>query len=315
MSESAIFAGLFLMNNQKHYAAAISAFVIWGFFSIPLRQLRDYSAGEILYFRIVASLIILIAVVALFRRHSLKQDLISLQTISPQKRISVIVLTLVGGLLLTVNWLTFIYIVNNINIKTASFAYLICPVITAVLGYVLIKEKMSRLQWIAVALCTVSCVLIGINSALEIGYSFLTALTYALYLISQRKNQGFDRMVVLTVQVAFSLSILTAGIQFLVQDVPVARSFYWTIFLIAALFTVFPLFLNLFALNKINSATIGILMYINPIFNFTIAFLVFNETISLIQVVGYLIIFIALIIFNYSYLKQFSLSLAGKDNL
>jgi chloramphenicol-sensitive protein RarD len=302
------------MNNQKHYAAAISAFVIWGFFSIPLRQLREYSAGEILYFRILASLIILIAVVALFRRQSLKRDLILLQTISLRKRMTVIGLTLVGGLLLTVNWLTFIYIVNNINIKTASFAYLICPVITAVLGYVLIQEKMSRLQWIAVGLCTVSCVLIGINSALEIGYSFLTALTYALYLISQRKNQGFDRMVILAVQVAFSLSILTAGIEFLVEDVPVVSSFYWTIFLIAALFTVFPLFLNLFALNRINSATIGILMYINPIFNFTIAFLVFKETISLIQVGGYLIIFIALIIFNYSYLKQFSLSLAGKGS-
>jgi chloramphenicol-sensitive protein RarD len=309
-----ILQACFQMNNQKHYAAAISAFVIWGFFSIPLRQLREYSAGEILYFRILASLIILIAVVALFRRQSLKRDLILLQTISLRKRMTVIGLTLVGGLLLTVNWLTFIYIVNNINIKTASFAYLICPVITAVLGYVLIQEKMSRLQWIAVGLCTVSCVLIGINSALEIGYSFLTALTYALYLISQRKNQGFDRMVILAVQVAFSLSILTAGIEFLVEDVPVVSSFYWTIFLIAALFTVFPLFLNLFALNRINSATIGILMYINPIFNFTIAFLVFKETISLIQVGGYLIIFIALIIFNYSYLKQFSLSLAGKGS-
>ncbi len=300
------------MSSQKHYAAAISAFVIWGFFSIPLRYLREYSAGEILYFRIVCSLIILIAVIAFFRRASWRRDFDMLQSLTQDRRRTVIALTLIGGLLLTVNWLTFIYIVNNINIKTASFSYLICPVITAVLGYVLISEKMTRLQWIAVALCAVSCVLIGLNSALELGYSFLTALTYALYLISQRRNQGFDRMIVLGFQVAFSLLILTASFSFLVDTVPTEPRFYWTILFIAAVFTVLPLFLNLFALNRINSATIGILMYINPIFNFAIAFLVFNETISPIQIVGYLIIFSALIVFNYAYLRQASLHALGR---
>jgi chloramphenicol-sensitive protein RarD len=301
------------MNNQKHYAAAISAFVIWGFFSIPLRQLKSYSAGEILYFRILFSLVILIVVVSFFRRHSLRKDIVTFQSISSRKQLTVVALTLVGGLLLTVNWLTFIHIVNNINIKTASFSYLICPVITAVLGYVLIAERMTRLQWISVALCAISCVLIGINSTLELGYSFLTALTYALYLISQRKNQGFDRMVILAIQVAFSLAILTANANYLVTEVPAAPYFYWMIFMIAAVFTVLPLFLNLFALNRINSATIGILMYINPIFNFTIAFLVFNETITAIQLVGYVIIFIALIVFNYSYLRQRSVQLVGRE--
>jgi chloramphenicol-sensitive protein RarD len=299
------------MNNQKHYAAAISAFIIWGFFSIPLRALKDYSAGEILYFRILFSLVILLLVVGIFRKKSLYNDWKNLQSFTVRQRNQVVLLTLAGGALLTVNWLTFIYIVNNINIKTASFSYLICPVMTAVLGYLLIAEKMTRLQWIAVGLCTISCILIGINSALELGYSFLTALTYALYLISQRKNQGFDRMVILCVQVAFSLLILTCLVGYLVSEIPVASSFYSLILMIAVVFTVFPLFLNLFALNKINSATIGILMYINPIFNFTIAFLVFHETISMIQLLGYLIIFIALVLFNYSNIKQFSLQLSG----
>jgi len=301
------------MNSQKHYAAAVSAFVIWGFFSIPLRNLQQYSAGEILYYRILVSLAILAVVIVLFRRKSLRADLVKLQSISLRAQLTVLGLTLAGGLLLTVNWLTFIYIVNNINIKTASFSYLICPVITAVLGYLLIAERMTKLQWIAVALCTISCALIGINSALELGYSFLTALTYALYLISQRKNQGFDRMIVLGIQVAFSLSILSIASRYLINEVPQEPSFYWTILLIAAVFTVLPLFLNLFALNRINSATIGILMYINPIFNFTIAFLVFNESITLIQLVGYLIIFAALIIFNYPFIRQLSMQFPGRS--
>lgn len=292
------------MNNQRHYAAAIAAFVIWGFFSIPLRSLKEYAPGEILYFRILFSLLVLFAIIVLFRREALQKDLVLLRSQAPRQRRLVIALTLAGGALLSVNWLTFIYIVNHINIKTASFSYLICPVITAVLGYVLIQEKLSRIQWVSVVLCTLSCALIGINSLLELGFSFLTALTYALYLISQRKNQGFDRMVVLGIQVFFSFLILSIMFPYLVDTVPVTGHFYWTIVFIAVVFTVLPLFLNLYALNKINSATIGILMYLNPIFNFTIAFVVFKENITMVQLMGYLIILVALVLFNYQHFRK-----------
>ncbi|MEO7988428.1 MAG: EamA family transporter [Chryseolinea sp.] len=283
---------------NKHYAAAISAFVIWGFFSIPLRALKEFSAGEILYFRILFSALVLLIIVFGFKRKDIKKDWAFFNGLAKTKQREVIGLTLAGGALLTVNWLTFIYIVNNVNIKTASFSYLICPVITAVLGYVLIKERLTKLQWAAVALCAVSCILMGINSAFELGYSFLTAFTYALYLITQRRNQGFDRMVMLGIQVLFSFLILNFFYGQLIHSVPVTSEFYAIIISIAILFTVLPLFLNLFALNKINSATIGILMYINPLLNFSIAFVVFKETISTIQIVGYFIIIVALVLFN-----------------
>ena len=292
------------MNNQKHYAAAVAAFVVWGFFSIPLRAIQEYTAGEILYFRILLSAIVLIIVVALFKRNDLSAEWNKLLSSSREKRRSTILLTLAGGALLCVNWLTFIYIVNDINVKTASFSYLICPVITAVLGYFLIHEKLSTVQWTAVGLCGMSCILIGLNSALELGYSFLTAFTYAVYLVSQRKNQGFDRIIALGVQVLFSLLLLSCVYGYLVAEIPQAGRFYGIVAIIAVVFTVLPLFLNLFALNKINSATIGILMYINPLINFSIAFVVFKEQISLLQAFGYSIIVVALILFNYPQVRR-----------
>lgn len=292
------------MNNQKHYAAGISAFIIWGFFSIPLRALQEFSVGEILYFRILFSAVTLLLIILFFKREDLRHDWRVLNAMAVRKKNNAIMLTLAGGALLCVNWLTFIYIVNAINIKTASFSYLICPVITAVLGYVLIKEKLNFLQWFAVVLCAVSCILIGLSSALELGYSFLTALTYAMYLISQRKNQGFDRIILLGVQILFSFLLLNLVYGYLIDTVPISAKFYTVITVIAVLFTVVPLFLNLYALNKINSATIGILMYINPIFNFALAFFVFNERITMLQSVGYLIIIIALILFNYPHFRK-----------
>jgi chloramphenicol-sensitive protein RarD len=292
------------MGNRKHYAAAISAFVIWGFFPLLLRAIRQFSAGEILYFRILFSFAVLLIIIFGFKRKDLQENLGLLKNFSREKQRSVVMLTLLGGALLTINWLTFIYIVNNINIKTASFSYLICPVITAVLGYVLLKEKMTSLQWVAVLLCALSCVLMGYNDRKELGYSFLTALTYALYLITQRKNQGFDRMIILGIQVLFSFLILNILFGYLIDEVPLSMNFYMIILIIAVAFTVFPLFLNLYALNKINSATIGILMYLNPLINFSVAFIVFKENANGIQLIGYSIIAVALVVFNYQNLRK-----------
>jgi len=300
------------VNNTRHYLAAITAFVIWGFFSLPLRAISDYSVGSILYFRILFSCLILLVIVFGFKRAEIRKDLASLRSLSRRERNTVIALTMVGGALLIINWLSFIFIVNKVNVKTASFAYMICPVITALLGYLLINEKLTNIQWTAVALCTISCVFMGISSGLELGYSFLTAFTYALYLVSQRRNQGFDRMIILGIQVLFSFLILTLFYNTLIDEIPSGPRFYGMTFMIAVVFTVLPLFLNLFALNRINSATIGILLYLNPIFNFSIAFIVFKEKANMTQIIGYSIIVIAVILFNYPAFKRVRGTMAEK---
>lgn len=292
------------MDTRKHYAAAITAFVVWGFFSLPLRALQAYTAGEILYFRIATSVIILFIILFGFRQQKLKQDIIRIKSLAGNQRNRNLMVTLAGGALLMVNWLVFIYVINAINIKTASFSYLICPVITALLGNLILQEKLSPMQWLAVVLCTISCVLLGFNSAAELGYSFAVALSYAFYLISQRRSNGFDRLTILFVQMLFALVVLSISFPWLVNEVPQASRFYSWIVVIAGIFTVLPLFLNLYALNGINSTTVGILLYINPLMNFVIAFVIFGEKVSALQAVGYAIILMALVLFNYPSLQK-----------
>lgn len=292
------------MNNRKYYASAVLAFSVWGFFPLVLKSLTGYGAGEILYFRIFFSSIVLVFIVSLLRSSKVKQDLVTFKASSSNDRLKVILLWLAGGLLLTINWLTFIYTVNEVNIRTASFSYLICPVLTAALGYVVLKESMTLTQWIAVLLCAVSCVLMGLSSVSELGYSFTTAITYALYLVLQRLYKNYDRMTVLSVQILFSFLLLNLFSGYLITDVPTDPKFYVITAIIAACFTVLPLFLNLYALMRISSATVGILMYINPILNFTIAFLVFNEQVTPLQLTGYSIIAVALVIFNFQNFRK-----------
>ncbi len=292
------------MRLNKHYSAAILAFVIWGFFPVPLRWLQSYPAGEIVFFRILLSLLTLVLIIGIGRRRSLREDIRHFLQLGPGQRRKAVWLTVAGGILLGVNWLLFIYIVNSVNVKTASFKYLICPVLTAVLGSLILKERLSFLQWLAVGLCAASCVLVGLNSAPELLFSLLTAFTYATYLISQRSLQGFDRLIILGAQVFIAFLGLMVLYPYLVQCVPKDKSFYMIVALIAVLFTVIPLFLNLYALNAINAATIGILMYINPLLNFILAIALYKETVTVLQACGYGIILGALVLFNYSYFQR-----------
>lgn len=289
---------------SKHYTSAVTAFLVWGFFPLVLRSVGAHPAGEILYFRILFSLIILMVILAAFMRKKTRENVAQFKLLDSKSKTRTVVLTLLGGVLLTVNWLVFIYVVNAVNVKTASFSYLICPVITAGLGYVLLREKLLAIQWLSILLCAISCVLMGINNGQELWYSLLIAFSYALYLVTQRKNQGFNRLMVLAVQVTFAFLLMNLFFTQLVGSVTVDYSFFGIVFCIALFFTVLPLFLNLYALNKIDAATIGILMYINPLINFTLAFLVFNETASVTQQVGYAIIAIALVLFNVPVLKR-----------
>jgi chloramphenicol-sensitive protein RarD len=111
-------------------------------------------------------------------------------------------------------------------------------------------------------------------------------------------------MIVLGIQVLVAFIIMNIFFRQLVVTIVVDYRFYAITLCIALGFTVLPLFLNLYALNKIKAATIGILMYLNPLINFSVAFLVFEESASSIQIIGYGIIAIALVLFNYPILKR-----------
>lgn len=287
-------------NTKPYYAAGIAAFVIWGFIPFPLKALADYPSGQILFFRVALSVGLLLLITILFRRKNLLQTLAQVKASKPREARKFLLYTFMGGSLLTINWLTFIYVINHINIQTGSFSYLLCPILTAVLGFVLLKEELRANQWVAIMLSALSCVLIGTGEITSLLFSLLIALSYAFYLITQRLLKVYDKIVLLTLQLLLSFVFIAPFYgQFKGgSEVALDGHFFLVTGILSAAFTVLPLFLNLFALKELTSGTIGILMYINPILNFLVAFLYFNEETTLVKVLAYLLIFISVIIYN-----------------
>ncbi|QRR03655.1 EamA family transporter [Dyadobacter sandarakinus] len=286
------------MKLSKYYFAALVSFVMWGFFSLALKPLHIYPSLDILFYRVFFCAAIMAFVSFFLRRGVLKDSIQLFKSLPAGKKQQTALLILGGGVLLTANWFFFIYVMNHISIKAASFAYLVCPIMTTVIAFFVLDEKMGKWQWIAVSISIMSCLLLSYDSIADIGYSLIVAVSYALYLVSQRKNHGFDRFLVLTLQIIFSALLLLPFFPAYSGPVPAEASFYGYILVIAVVFTIIPLYLNLYALQGVTSSVMGILLYINPLMNFGLALVYFHEHINNVQLTAYSLILFSIIVFN-----------------
>lgn len=286
------------MKPNKYYLAAFSAFFIWGFFSLALKPLHNYPSLDILFYRVFFSVALMAVINLVFRRNVMLQNWNHFKALTAKQKKSVIVLTLGGGVFLSSNWFVFIYVMNHVSVKAASLAYMICPILTTILAFFILKEKLSKWQWFAVSISAFSCVLLSFNHFQDIFYSLITAATYAMYLVSQRKNIELDKFLVLTLQLVFTALILLPFYPSYSGDLPTESLFYTCLLVIVVFFTIIPLFLNLYALKGINSSAVGIMIYINPIIGFLLALFYYHEQVSTLQLFSYFLILISIVVFN-----------------
>ncbi|GAB2948607.1 EamA family transporter [Hymenobacter coalescens] len=291
-----------LLKPTRYHAAALAAYLIWGFFPIPLRLLAGYPSGQILYFRVLLALALLAGILLLGRRAALRRTWEQLRSALPAERRRLVGLTALGGLLLTLNWLLFIYVVNNVSVQAGSFAYLLCPILTALLGWAILRERLRPVQGAAIALSLVSCGLLAAGAWQTVGMSLLVALSYASYLISQRVLRHYDKLVLLGAQLLLATAVLVplAGPLGAQPAAGLADArLLLVVGLLSAVFTVLPLFLNLFALGGLSSGTVGILMYLNPLVSFLLAFVYFGESATPGQLAAYGLIIASVLLYNW----------------
>src|SRR5690554_830138 len=245
----------FANSRLKYFVAGLSANIIWGFFAIPLRLIAAWPADTILYFRIFFSFIFVWLFLFLFRYSHWKEDWRRMKGMQAQDRRRIFFLLLLSSILIMGNWFTFIYAINSISIKSAAFAYLICPLITTLAGWLILKESLSNIKWISLGIALVSVIMLGSTSLVEVFWAILIASFYAFYMIIQRVLRDIDKFNFLAVQL-FICSIIVLPMSFM-NDTPVPSSFlFWGIIIVSAIvFTIIPLFLSMYALNGIASAT------------------------------------------------------------
>ncbi|MCZ4223750.1 EamA family transporter [Pedobacter rhodius] len=291
-------------GRSKYFLAGVVPYIIWGTMSVPLRNIKHFPPQEILYYRIFISIVMVWATILLFRREALRKDIAYIKALEPIAKRKFVLLTILSAFLITGNWFTYIFAVNNVSLKAAAFAYMVCPLLTALCGFILLKERLSKVKVAAIVIAFISILLLATGSLYEVIWAVVIASFYALYVIVLKVIQNVDKFNFLGVQLILA-GLIMLPMYFIHSNAFPTDAFFWGhIFLIAVVFTIIPLFLNSYALLGMPSSALGILIYLNPIVAFAVAFFYFKEKIDIHQLFAYLLLLLSIIIFNAQLLKS-----------
>ncbi len=208
-------------------------------------------------------------------------------------------LNALGGILLVANWISYVYVINHISVNAGAFAYLILPIVTAFLAFFFLKEKLTLFRWAGILLSSISCYLMAHIDLNQILYISIITFSYSFYMITQRRNTYLSRKNALTIQMVLGALIMIALDPTPATGPPSDAHFWIFISIIAVVFTIAPLLLNLYALNGMESSQLAFLIYVNPITSFLIGVAIYHENLDPVAIIAYALQAVSIIIFNW----------------
>lgn len=266
----------------------VSAYVFWGLFPLYWPLLKPASPLEIVSHRAVWTLVFCIIVLALLRQ--LKSTLAIMK--HPKKLVGLFATTV----LISINWLTYIWATNNGHVVEAALGYYINPLIIIAFGVLLLREKMRPLQWVAVGIAAIGVTILTIDYGRLPWVAISLALSWGTYGLLKKKLD-LGALEGLTIETLISL--LPYGFYLFYLSNQGTGQFGsgvgLTILLIAAgAMTAIPLLLFNGSTTRLPYSTIGLLQYITPTIQFSIGVWINHEEMPPARWIGFVVIWLAL---------------------
>jgi chloramphenicol-sensitive protein RarD len=277
-----------LDKNKTGLLFGVSAYALWGLFPLYWPLLEPSSALEIVSHRAVWTLVFCFIVLAVTK--SLRAALVTLRT---PRIAATLFLT---SILISINWLVYIWATNNGHVVEASLGYYINPLITIAFGVLLLKEKMRRLQWVAVVIAAIGVLVLTIDYGRPPWVAIALALSWGSYGVI-KKQLGLGALEGLTIET------LIVGLPYLSYLIYIGNkgtgqfghSPGLTLLLISAgAITAIPLLLFNGSTTRLPLTIVGLLQYITPTLQFSIGVWIRHEDMPPARWVGFLLIWLAL---------------------
>jgi len=289
------------METRRGIWYAVGAYVAWGLSPIFWNLIRDIEALELLAHRIVWAVPILAIVIGVSHRWSEVRD--SYRTWRTRW------LTVAAAVFLLSNWGFFLWAVTNGRIVEASLGYFINPLVSVVLGVVVLGERLRRLQWTAVAIAVLG--VIGMTIAVgELPWiSLILAGSFGTYGLIKKRPETPRPVVSLFGESA--VLVIPATILAIALTRTGSTSFGQTpgisVFLVATgLMTVLPLLLFGSAAKRIPLSAIGLLQYIAPTLQLLVGVFIYEETLTGERLVWFVVVWIALALYSFDSYRSLS---------
>ncbi len=288
-------------NNRKVAIGGISsvftAFFLWGILPLYWKQLERISPEQILANRVIWSFVFVL--ILLFAQTRIGE----LRRLLRNGNNTTLVLC---GFLISLNWFTYIYAVNTNHIVEASLGYYISPLLTIFLGRVVLKEKLDKLQAIAVILAFIGVGIITISFGSVPFIAIILALTFSAYGLIKKKAKteatlglAVETLAVTPIALGYLLFLSWNG-----EHIYSSLTVYELLFLIGTgIITAIPLLLFSYGAQKLPLTTIGFTQYIAPTISLFIGVFLYNEPFTIIHFLTFGFIWAALMMYSLSQIR------------
>ena len=276
---------------RSGYFFGAGAYVLWGIFPAWFPLLKPSGAVEILAHRIMWGFALMIVVVAAVRR---------LGDIKAINR-NTWLLLLAASALISVNWLIYVYAVNNGHVVDAALGYFINPLVSIALGLVIFREKLNRWQVSALAIAVVAVVILTVHVGKPPWIGIGLAVSFGLYgavkkLIptDPRVSVGIEAGLATPFAVAYVVALHVSGGGTLTGH----GSGHVGLLVVSGVLTAIPLLLFAAAAQRLPMVSLGLLFYMTPAMQLTWGVLVGHEPMPPMRWLGFALIWLALAVFT-----------------
>ena len=277
----------------------LAAWTMWGFFPLYWPLLEPSGAVEILAHRIFWSMVVMLGVVLMTRRRA------TLRATFADRRTRW--LLAVASVLVTVNWGTYIWGVNNHHVVETSLGYFINPLVSVLIGVAVLGERLRRLQWAALALAGIAVLALTVEYGRPPWVSLVLAFSFASYGLAKKKaNAGaveslvVETLVVSPVALGYLVFLTATGASTFAANGPG----HVLLVVGTGLVTVLPLLCFGGAATRIPLSTLGLMQYLTPTVQFLLGILFFHEPMPAMRWVGFSMIWLALLLFTAETLRH-----------
>jgi len=271
---------------------AFAAYIIWGFLPLYLLLVKTVPAVEFVGWRIIWTLPLCLLIVAYRRQFP---DLLAALK-SPRSLLALAA----SAVLIAINWFVYIWAIMEGEVYATSIGYYLNPLINVLLGTLFLGERLSRRQWLAVAIALVAVVLLAAGALTSLWISLTLGFSFGLYGLV-RKQVAVGSLPGLTIESAILLLPASAIAAWYAAS-PAGSSFghdAWMsgLIIFSGVVTAVPLLLFAIAARRMDYSTLGFIQYLAPTIVFLLGLFVFEQPLAPVKLVSFVLIWIAVAVF------------------
>ena len=277
---------------KKGVLYGIGAYLLWGIFPIYWKWLHTVPAIQVISHRIIWSFVLLALILFVTRQWK------AFRSAAFSRR--VVLIYLASAILLSINWLTYVWAVNAGFVIETSLGYFVNPLISVLLGVIFLREKLRTWQWVPIGLAAIGVVYVAVSYGQFPWIALTLAFSFGIYgLIKKVAPLGSLYGLTLETGLLFLPAVgFLVYMQSIGQGAFLQGGFIKDILMIGAgVVTTIPLLMFASAAQLIPLSTVGVLQYITPTMMFLLGVLVYHEPFNRSHLIGFCIVWLALILF------------------